>query len=151
MKLHSIIAVSTVAAATLADKAAVAYVFAPGTSVLCQECAFITLDGKCTDYGGAERDVSPSTGSCNDWQDLRRGRIVGNGFRTKQQTAYTENAVGFGCRRCGHMDYASQDCNAVDKNSPGPTPGRIDPYGCCNLWGKDAKRGSLTEKEFSSL
>jgi hypothetical protein len=129
---------------TLATKASVGYVYAPGTSLRCNECAFITVGGRCTDYQGAEQAVSPEYGSCNDWQDLRKGRIRGNGSRTRVQTAYLENLAGFGCRRCVHMSLAKSDCDAVDKDSPGDNPGRIDPYGCCTLWGKDPKRGKVS-------
>jgi hypothetical protein len=132
----------------LQPKAAVGYVYAPGTSLLCGECAFISTDGLCTDYSGVEQKVSLSTGSCNDWQDLRQGRIKGNGSRTWQQTAYVENPTGFGCRRCGHMDLTGEDCDAVDKDSPGDNPGRIDPRGCCTLWSKDANRGGWKESRF---
>jgi hypothetical protein len=133
---------------TLPAKAAVGYLYAPGTALRCNECAFITLGGKCTDYAGTEQDVSAENGSCNDWQDLRKGRIRGNGSRTRLQTAYLENLAGFGCRRCEHMNLAKSDCSAVDKDSPGDTPGRIDPYGCCTLWEKDPKRGTWSESKF---
>lgn len=132
----------------LAPKASVGYLYAPGTALRCNECAFISFGGKCTDYSGTEQDVNMEHGSCNDWQDLRRGRIRGNGSRTRVQTAYLENAAGFGCRRCEHMDLSRSDCSAVDKASPGDNPGRIDPYGCCTLWEKDPKRGKLPDSAF---
>jgi hypothetical protein len=129
-------------------KAAVGYVYAPGTSLLCKECAFITPGGLCTDHPGPEQRVSLSTGSCNDWQDLRRGRVKGNNSRTWLQVAYLENPVGFGCRRCQHMSLEKEDCNAVDRDSPGDNPGRIDPRGCCTLWAKDPQRGEWPESKF---
>lgn len=134
--------------AQLQEKAAVSYVYAPDTSVLCQECAFITPGGKCTDHPGKEQFVSLETGSCNDWQDLRQGRVRGNNSRAWVVVAYTENQNGFGCRRCRHMGYPKHDCDAVDRNSPGATPGEIHPYGCCNLWKKDTRRGNWPEAKF---
>jgi hypothetical protein len=128
-------------------KAAVGYVYAPGTSLLCGQCAFIA-GGKCTDHPGKEENVDLDKGSCNDWQDRRKGPVTGNRGRSWVQVAYLENAQGFGCRRCAHMDLKGADCDAVDKDSPGDNPGRIDPYGCCTLWKKDAVRGSWPETRF---
>ena len=131
-----------------ADKASVGYIYAPGTSLLCVECAFVDDRGLCTDHPGKEQFVNLDTGSCNDWQDARKGPVTGNGSRPWVQVAYTENRGGFGCRRCVHMSLENQDCEAVDKDSPGDTPGRIDPYGCCNLWDPDPQRASWGEERF---
>jgi hypothetical protein len=133
----------------LAQKAAVGYVFAPGTSVLCGECAYIQED-LCTDHPGPEQFVSLETGSCNDWQDRRAGPVLGNHSRAWLMVAYAENDNGFGCRRCIHMGYPKRDCNAVDKDSPGLTPGEIHPYGCCNLWERDPTRGGWPEARFQN-
>jgi len=131
----------------LMPKAAVGYLYAPGTSLLCRECAFID-GGKCSDHAGREQYVSLDTGSCNDWQDRRKGPVIGNRSRSWVEVAYLQNKNGFGCRRCEHMSLEKEDCNAVDKDSPGATPGKIHPYGCCALWKKDPKRGEWKENQF---
>jgi hypothetical protein len=46
------------------------------------------------------------------------------------------------------MSLEKEDCNAVDQDSPGATPGKIHPYGCCALWKKDPKRGEWKENQF---
>lgn len=141
------------ASGPLMPKAAVGYVFAPGTSILCGQCAFITTvgvtsGGVCTDHPGDQQFVSLETGSCNDWQDLRQGRVRGNNSRPWNECGYMTNKNGFGCRRCVHMSLEKHDCDAVDKSSPGATPGEIHPYGCCTLWRKDPKRGNWPESKF---
>jgi hypothetical protein len=136
------------AAVPLTPKAAVGYVYAPDASILCKECAFLTPAGRCTDHPGAEQLVSLAAGSCNDWQDLRQGRIAGNNSRPWVECGYLENQNGFGCRRCRHMNLEKEDCDAVDRSSPGATPGKIHAYGCCTLWRKDPKRGNWPESRF---
>ena len=125
------------------------YIYAPGTAILCGECAFIA-SGKCTDHPGKEENVDLKAGSCNDWQDVREGRVTGNRSRPWVEVAYLTNKNGFGCRRCEHMDLEGQDCSAVDKDSPGANPGKIHPYGCCTLWEKDPKRGNWPEEKFNA-
>ena len=84
---------------SLLDKAAVGYIYAPSTSLLCGECAFVGEDGLCTDHPGKEQIVSLHSGSCNDWQDLRQGPVAGNNSRPWVQVDYQENLNGIGCRR----------------------------------------------------
>jgi len=123
-------------------KAEAGYILASGCELHCSECAFISSKGKCTDYVKSDEDVKPF-GGCNDWKDLSKGRIEGNHDKTRIETGYVENKPGFGCRRCEELE-APDDCKRVDKRSPGATPGKIDPMGCCNLWEADPKRAKLT-------
>lgn len=114
--------------------------------VRCKECAFITEDGKCTHYPKSEEDVK-AFGSCDDWQPLSEGRIVGNRSGTRVRTNYEENKEGFGCRRCEYMRVNVKDCKKVDRNSPGDTPGKIIGMACCRLWDPDEKRAKMTDAE----
>jgi len=144
---HSHVNVSKVEAGRI-SKAAAGYIFAPGTSILCGECAFVGEGGLCSDHPGPEQRVNLEKGSCNDWQDRRQGLVAGNNSRPWVQVAYIENNNGFGCRRCEHMDLEKHDCSVVDPNSPGDNPGKIDPYACCVFWEKDPKRGNWPESRF---
>lgn len=122
------------------------YVFVPGSCYYCSECAYITVDGLCSMYHGAEARVA-STGGCNLWQDLCLGRMAGNGGATRATTGYLENRAGFSCKRCEEFNPAKLRCKKVEEAGE-PAPGRIDPDGCCNHWEKDPKRG---DEEFVQI
>jgi hypothetical protein len=125
------------------SKAEAGYIYAPGSELHCSECAFISKQGTCTDYVAKDEDVK-SYGGCNDWKDLKNGRIEGNHDKTRIETGYVENKPGFGCRRCEELEVGSEDCKRVDKKTEGATPGKIDVMGCCNLWDADSKRSKMT-------
>lgn len=124
------------------EKNSAGYVLALGVDYFCSECAYISEQGKCTMYTPEDENVS-RYGSCILWTDLRNGRLEGNHSRTRRETAYEENQVGFSCKRCDEFVVGKSLCKKVDETGP-PAPGMIHPDGCCNLWEKSPTRGDMS-------
>lgn len=127
-------------------KAQAGYVYSPFSHYFCSECALLSHDGKCTNYTTADELVA-STGGCNDWRDLARGRQEGQHDRTRAQTGYMENGVGFSCKRCEEFIGRAERCKKVDEAGD-PAWGRIDPNGCCNFWERDPVDGNKPDAKF---
>jgi hypothetical protein len=123
-------------------KSTVLYVFQPDTVYFCSQCAFISPEGHCTDYVLEDDEVKPY-GGCNDWQPLSKGRIKGNHGRTREETGYAENKVGFTCGRCEEFLPDIHECEKVK--------GAINPRACCNRWEKDPVTGDLDEAKLRSM
>jgi hypothetical protein len=134
-------------------KEAVLYIFRPEVNITCQKCVFIkggdkakNKDGdKCAVLGPTET-ISAKTGSCGFYihGDLgEAGEVPWIGFITKPEAGYFENKTGFQCKRCEYFDFKLKDCEKVDKDSEGDTPGMIHPDGCCNHWEADDVRAKL--------
>ena len=117
----------------------------------CGSCTAVIQDGKyayCS-YFGPNETVNPTYGSCNYFSP--GGPLVNTPYFTnnfeKQELGYTENSgkQGFGCKRCTYISFEKRDCQKVDKDSPGDTPGEISPEsGCCNDWKADPNRSKMT-------
>lgn len=132
-------------------KASALYVFRPETSYTCGECAFLKSDkGKhgCAFFGPAF-SVSPMMGACGYYSHAEPGQfeVPWMGIFTPVELGYAENRNGFSCGRCEYFGVGKNDCSKVDRNSPGDTPGEINPRGCCSLWDGDKKRGRLNDEQ----
>lgn len=131
------------------SKPSAGYVYIPGSSYQCRECAFITPDGLCSNYLKTEANVKPY-GSCNDWRTLEAGRIMGNWSRTRHDTAYMENKPGFTCGRCEYFNFDRYRCSEVSEKGK-PAFNIISPRGCCNFWDGDEVRKHMTVAELRQL
>lgn len=112
-------------------KAAAGYVYRAGTDYRCVECwKFVEPSRRCLSHG--VQDVIAAKGYCTYWE---QGKPVSagqpRGSLSKIESGYGELANGTKCRRCINFD--GPYCKRVDEKSPGDTPGRIDPDGCCSL------------------
>ena len=128
---------------TKTPKEAVLYVFRPETQYTCEKCIFYKEDDKCAQFGPAT-DIK-AYGSCGFWVHKDPKEMTEEmpwiGLITKEQAGYDENKNGFSCKRCEY--YADLDCEKVNKNSDGDTPGIIHPNACCNRWEADDKRSKM--------
>jgi hypothetical protein len=128
-------------------KTSAGYQFRPETEYRCQECVFAKTakeQSACAFFGPSET-ISPASGSCNYFThgEGKRFDLPWLALLTKDEAGYAENLTGFSCKRCEYLDPLHEDCRRVDRNSPGDTPGKIDPMACCNLWSPDSKRAAL--------
>jgi hypothetical protein len=134
------------------SKSKAGYLYAPTTDYKCEECQFVKeKDTRCA-YFGPKVLISGPTGGCNLFKagtSLDLPYLAP--FFTKQQAGYMENREGFGCRRCGEFLVGKNDCREIDKDSPGDTPHRIDPRACCDFWGPDKKRASMTNAQLVKI
>lgn len=132
-------------------KAEAGYVFAPKSDVTCEDCQFRRDTGHCA-YFGPSVTISFPEGSCNRW---KQGNSAGvpflEPFFAKEQLGYVENKNGFGCRCCKHFSPSKDDCDEVNKNSPGFNPGTISPYGCCDFQKPDPERGEMSERQLVKI
>jgi|SRR5579871_884 len=131
------------------NKSLVLYVFNPPTNYTCKECAFISPQGNCSNYIESDKNVKPY-GSCNDWRTQKHGYVQGTHDRTKEQTGYTENEKGFGCRRCEEFIADTKMCKKVDE-SGGPTVGIIHPGACCSRWEADPVRSKMSDNQLNGM
>lgn len=130
------------------------YVFLPDSSYRCQECVFAkdTSTGQviCTFFTKPEEKIN-WYGSCDYWVKGKVGSVEGPHAKTKLQSGYAENKPGLQCRRCEYMNPDYHKCKKVDENSPGDTPGEINPKACCNSWDKHDTFGNMTDKELDNF
>jgi hypothetical protein len=142
-------------------KEAVLYIFRPEVNITCQKCVFIkggnkakNVDGdKCAVLGPTET-ISAKSGSCGFYihGDLgEAGEVPWIGFITKPEAGYFENKTGFQCKRCEYFDAKTMDCEKVDKDSEGDTPGIIHPDACCNRWEPDSVRAKLPANKLFNI
>lgn len=137
-------------------KEAVLYVFRPETQYTCDKCIFYKQSyqhpSQCSIFGPAA-DIKPH-GSCGFWihRDPQDGgrEMPWIGLVTKEQSGYVENATGFSCKRCEYYS-TGMDCEKVDKNSEGDTPGIIHPNACCNRWEPDSIRSKMSPKMLEEI
>lgn len=131
-------------------KAQAGYVCSPGSDYLCQGCQFRRDDSHCAYFGPAV-PISFSEGSCNRWKIGAAITPWLEPYLTKVQLGYVENKNGFGCRRCSEFKIGKDDCEVVERGSPGFTPGIISPEGCCDFQQPDKKRGQMTNQELVQI
>lgn len=115
------------------SKQATLYLHKPETQYACADCTmFLAKAERCTIHG--KRDMIKSYGSCGLFVKgmPMEGHPMGN--VTKQESGYVEHGPGFSCKRCEYFDAAKQDCEIVDRDSPGDDPGIIHRDACCNAW-----------------
>ncbi len=127
-------------------KEAVLYIFRPEANITCGKCVFIR-GSKCAVLGPTET-VSPKTGSCGFYihGDIGEAKTIPFiGFITKEEAGYFENPTGFQCKRCEYFKVKQNDCEKVDADSDGDTPGMIHPDACCNAWEADTIRAKLSD------
>ena len=132
------------------SKARAGYQFHPDIQYTCQSCVMLKDLGK-NGYGcawfGPNDPVDAKTGGCNYFSHGAGFAIPWMALFTKEELGYLESPNGFSCKRCEHIDIEDKDCEKVDRNSAGDTPGEINPGGCCNIWEADRKRAAMpTEK-----
>jgi len=129
-------------------KEAVLYIFRPEVNITCGKCVFVKKS-QCAVFGPSE-SISPERGSCGFYihGDLGEAKeMPWIGFITKVEAGYAENTNGFQCKRCEYFDSPKLDCEKVDKDSDGDTPGVIHPNGCCNRWEADDTRGQMSANQ----
>lgn len=134
----------------LIKKEAVLYVFRPETQYTCNKCVFAKdKSTKCALFGPTES--IKSYGGCNYWiHSSQQDQISWIGTITKVESGYMENEQGFSCKRCEYF-LPNNDCQKVDKNSEGDTPGIISPNGCCGNWDADDTRAKMTTEQLNKL
>lgn len=127
-------------------KAEAGYICRPGTEYTCSDCVFLKTvkDGHGCVFFGAKVSISAAAGGCNYFALGKPADLPWIGTLTKEELGYTENKRGFSCKRCGHFAFPKEDCDRVDKDSPGDSPGEIEENGCCGSWGPDPKRSKMT-------
>lgn len=132
------------------SKESVLYIYRPEVNMTCQYCIFV--EGKKCKIFGPDTDISPTTGTCGFFIHAHENKdIPYMGLITKDEAGYEENKTGFQCKRCHEFICGKMDCEKVDKDSRGDTPGLIHPNGCCNRWQKDTIRGNVNEEELNKL
>lgn len=136
----------------LLTKGQALYVFRPETpDYTCNACVFLKGSDGCAMFA-RDFKVSGDMGSCNFWSHgERKINVPCLSLYTPEELGYAENPNGFGCRRCSEFIEQKNDCERVDRKSPGDSPGIISPDGCCAAWQKDAKRGKMTDAELATL
>jgi hypothetical protein len=145
---------------TKISKAAVGYTFHPDVEYPCSTCVFIKPIGTAVfkpdrefaagcSFFGPQDPISPTKGGCIYYThgDSTKFDIPWLSLFTKEQLGYEENRNGFGCKRCEYADLPASDCQKVDKDSPGDTPGEIHFGACCGAWERDKVRGKMTTPE----
>lgn len=134
-------------------KEAVLYAFNPETQYTCGQC--FNRQPKSNICSLFNSKINPDTGSCGFYvhEDGKKTGIYAPvvGVITKLQAGYTENKEGFSCKRCEYFKVGENDCRAVDKGSPGLTPGIIHPNACCNNWDADDERAKMKTEELLKL
>lgn len=128
------------AESTKIPKSAVLYIHLKNTDYKCKDCLF-RKDGanRCALYGRAVT-IRPY-GGCGQFIVFKQGTLPElpywpAGQYTKENTGYVENGAGFTCGRCDEFIADQEDCEKVDKDSPGDDPGKIISSACCNRWVK---------------
>lgn len=95
-------------------------------------------------FFGAQVTVSAKTGGCDYFVLGKPADFPWIGTLTKEELGYAENKQGFSCKRCSHFAFPEEECERVDKDSPGDSPGEIEENGCCGSWSPDKKRAKMT-------
>ena len=113
------------------------------TTYECRDCAFfLPAVSRCA--GLRPTDIVRPWGTCNHFGYGRPGTFGSQplGAWSKEDAGYAENPfrTGYGCHQCRYFNQPLQDCQKVDKTSPGVDPGKIMPGGCCDVW----DNGTLT-------
>lgn len=128
------------------SKSAAGYQMVPNTEYTCGDCvAYDPADAACLYMSSAVR-VMPMDGSnyfikgAPETIGPRMGMIGGDfdgdsalGLLSIDQIGFARSSFGFGCKRCEYFIPDLMDCQKVDKDSKGDTPGLIHPGACCNL------------------
>lgn len=131
-------------------KQAALYIYRPNTEYTCNKCSHY-ISGqypRCALFA-PNTPIKPF-GTCGLWVELKNNQVgpVINVI-TKEEAGYEENGVGFSCKRCEYFKVDKNDCEKVDKDSPGDTPKEIIGNACCNLWDKDDVRGNMTTEQLN--
>ena len=135
------------------SKSEALYTFHPDSEYVCGSCIFVKelKQGAGCAFLGPALQVSESAGGCNAFAHGHPGDNMFDvpwfSLFTPVQLGYEENKPGFSCKRCKHVDIFREDCDEVDRDSEGDTPGIISGDGCCNLWSPDKVRGHMTREE----
>ena len=134
------------------DKDDAGYQFKPNTQYECGDCVFYLPDHrKCQLLSDAE-SVLPFDG-CTYFvkgvpETLGTERLYA---LNSLEADYSRSNFGFSCKRCVHFIMESWDCEGVNKDTPGDTPGMIHPDACCNLQEPDPVRGQLPTEAVRTL
>lgn len=127
------------------------YIHEGNTEYQCKDCLFFAPDElRCRLHGPA--DVIQRYGSCIYFISAppEGGKCLG--ILNKATSGYEENYAGFSCKRCEYFKWSNhedeEDCEKVNRLSPGDDAGGIDHDGCCNLWTKDPERGEIPGMKF---
>lgn len=123
------------------EKSQAGYVHLPKTQYECQMCRF---------FNGARESCEIVSGVIHSWGTCNN--YVPKIQKLNQQEAgYCENParVGYSCKRCSYFSPEKNDCEVVDKNSPGDAPGTIHPDGCCDHQESDRVRGRIPTMAFA--
>ena len=134
-------------------KSSAGYIYRPGTEYTCGDCVMLkgTDHGHGCAYFGPGSSVDAERGSCNYFAHGSGEEIPWLGIFTKEELGYLENSRGFSCKRCEHFAVLKEDCETVQKNSTGDTPGIISPNACCDFWEGDKKRARMTTAALNEM
>ena len=100
----------------------------------CSECLmFIPEKERCFIHSDVT-EIKPY-GTCGYWA---KGKpypgLEPMGSVSKVESGYVEHKPGYSCGRCEYFSAEKQDCQVVDKDTPGDDPGKITAQGCCANW-----------------
>lgn len=118
-------------------KQAAGYVHFDDTDYHCYECYKFQPSGgsqNCVEVEGLIKAI----GGCNTFVKGPSSQIISIRIPRKLsqgEAGYMVNKAGFSCKRCEHFERQQWMCEKVE--------GEIRPFGCCNLWEKDAVFGEI--------
>lgn len=118
-------------------KSAVLYLHRVGTEYQCKDCVlFQPQEERCWVHSNVA--VIKPYGTCGLFVRGKPNRLFEReeqlGAVSKLESGYTENKEGFSCKRCEYFYPTTNDCQKVDRDSPGDDSKRIHPDGCCNAF-----------------
>lgn len=134
------------------DKDDAGYQFKPNTQYECGDCVhYLDQMRKCILISDAE-NVLPFD-SCTYFAKGMPGQLGSQRLYciSSVEADYSRSNFGFSCKRCEHFSPEKWDCEAVNKDSEGDTPGMIHPDACCNLQEPDPVRGQLPTEAVRNL
>jgi hypothetical protein len=143
-------------------KAQAGYIMVPHSTYTCGECVSYDADDRRCLFLSPSSIVLPFDG-CNyfapgepesiipkDGKGLDADGDSAMGLLSDQEAGLVRSNFGFSCKRCANYIGNMFDCQLVDKDSEGATPGMIVPDACCNCWIPDPTNSSLPEEAFSA-
>lgn len=131
MRLHDLYPATSIRAATgKISKLGAGYVHKDGTDYRCKDCiSLIPQRRKCEVH--SIQDTTLPNGYCIQWVYGKPKGVKPLGCVTPLESGYGELKNGTKCIRCAHFN-GRDDCDLVDKESPGDDPYMIHPQACCD-------------------
>lgn len=114
------------------------YVHRVGSNYLCEQCvAYISKRKRCYLILNSEGEIKPKATCGYFVKGKSLPDISPAGNLSKLEAGYIEPPNGVSCKQCEYFSAVKEDCQVVDKNSPGDDPGKIHPDACCANWEED--------------